>query len=379
MKRYLSLLCAFTLTLVAPAQIQQPRWEPIPEMSFRVAPAMAYDPVRQRVVLFGGRHGNGFRQYYLQDTWEWDGTAWHARQPAHKPPGRMISAMAFDPVRGNIILFGGGNASASPMSDTWEWDGRDWRQIAVAAPPPARWEHRMVTDSVRRRIVLFGGSNGWPLTDTWEWDGTSWAQIHTLSAPFVGQPGLAYDAVTQRTILFGGGRDDTWAYDGTNWTQLHPTVRPPKRSSPTLVPHPSKPGRLLMYGGEVDSNTRLGDLWEWDGANWSLLAATSPPGLWSGMRGVLDEARAEAVYWGGIYQSGSIFQPSQDTWVYDAQGWRRADLPIKGLPFSAIFDERSGAPLGLTGSYPNVFMAVLRCAFGKRAGSHLSDPVASAA
>jgi hypothetical protein len=34
---------------------------------------MAYDKQRDRIVLFGGRAGPGAD---LNDTWEWDGTAW---------------------------------------------------------------------------------------------------------------------------------------------------------------------------------------------------------------------------------------------------------------------------------------------------------------
>jgi hypothetical protein len=95
---------------------------------------------------------------------------------------------------------------------------------------------------------------------------------------------------------------------------------------------------MLMYGGEVDTNTRLGDLWEWSGVNWSLVSAVNPPGVRSDVIAVFDEARSKAFYWGGLYQ---------DTWVYDAQGWSVADRPLSAFLFDATFDERSGAPLAI--------------------------------
>jgi hypothetical protein len=38
---------------------------------------MAYDPVRRRVVLFGGFHAG----VTYADLWEWDGTAWEQILP----------------------------------------------------------------------------------------------------------------------------------------------------------------------------------------------------------------------------------------------------------------------------------------------------------
>jgi len=201
---------------------QQPVWEPVPELCYRWDPAIAYDPVRQRSVLFGGRYSNGHGQTYLQDTWEWDGTRWSQRTPLHSPPGRSLAAMAFDPVRGTTILFGGADGTTG-FSETWEWDGRDWSQIPTVNGPPASGAHRMATDPVRRRVVTFLPGRG-----TWEWDGTGWTGIQTPTTPPTNnlQYGFAFDPTSARLILFGGARPGTWAYDGTTWTDLRPAVEP---------------------------------------------------------------------------------------------------------------------------------------------------------
>ena len=41
--------------------------------------------------------------------------------------------LAYDPVRQRTVLFGG--ASGTLLDDTWEFDGQDWAQIATANAP----------------------------------------------------------------------------------------------------------------------------------------------------------------------------------------------------------------------------------------------------
>src|SRR5262249_16934915 len=148
------------------------------------AHALAYDSVRDRVVLFGGlSNASGC---VAGDTWEWDGANWTRRVPAQSPSARRFAALSFDRVRGRTVLFGGLNAIATALGDTWEWDGTDWSPGGGAHAPPARCQHALVYDSARGRIVLFGGfrsSSPQALQDTWEWDGTDWTQRGTASSP----------------------------------------------------------------------------------------------------------------------------------------------------------------------------------------------------
>src|SRR5215471_5263395 len=86
--------------------------------------ALAFDMVRGRTVLFGGR----VVTTELADTWEWDGASWTQRSPAHTPPARNFHALAHDLARARTVLFGGANAAGAALADTWEWDGADWKQ-----------------------------------------------------------------------------------------------------------------------------------------------------------------------------------------------------------------------------------------------------------
>src|SRR5262249_1345141 len=157
--------------------------------------AMAFDAARARTLLFGGSAVGTPVRY--ADLYEYDGISWVQRNGAG--PGRDASALAYDSVRGRAVLFGGTPflyPNALTLSDTGEWTGNAWLQAAPAVSPPARRAHALAFDPVRIRVVLFGGvdANGAPLGDTWEWDGSAWLQMSPLlSPPARAVHALAYD------------------------------------------------------------------------------------------------------------------------------------------------------------------------------------------
>jgi hypothetical protein len=204
---------------------------------------MAYDLVRQRVVLFGGRISTGF----FSDTWEWDGSNWSQRTPAANPGGRHGHAMAYDVVRQRVVLFGGLD------NQTWEWDGGNWARRTPAASPPSRSFTAMAYDLGRQRVVLFGGFGPAPLSDTWEWDGSNWL----LRSPAVSPPGrhghaMAYDAFRRRVVLFGGragttNLSDSWEWDGSNWMPLTPTASPSAQEGHAMA-YDAARQRVVFHG-----------------------------------------------------------------------------------------------------------------------------------
>src|SRR5882762_8085837 len=96
---------------------------------------MIYDSARSRVVLFGGIDAQG---NYLNDMWEWDGATrkWTNVTPAggDMPLPRASFGMAFDPVRQKVVVYGGlvsiQYSNVGIIGDTWEWDSatRTWTQ-----------------------------------------------------------------------------------------------------------------------------------------------------------------------------------------------------------------------------------------------------------
>ena len=64
---------------------------------------------------------------------------------------------------------------------------------------------QVVRDDARQRWVLFDGK-------TWEWEGADWVERKVTNPP-VYDGAMAFDPVSQRTILFGGF-DRTFSWDG---------------------------------------------------------------------------------------------------------------------------------------------------------------------
>jgi hypothetical protein len=75
---------------------------------------MIYDSARSVTVLFGGMDSTFTLS---EDTWEWDGVGW-IEQPINGASIRVAPAMAYDPIRAATVLFG-----ATPCcggEQTWE-------------------------------------------------------------------------------------------------------------------------------------------------------------------------------------------------------------------------------------------------------------------
>jgi hypothetical protein len=71
-------------------------------------------------------------------TWTGDGTTWTHHVPPPELQRRVGAALAADPVRRTVVLFGG--RSSQPLTaDTWTWDGSTWTHRAgptVTPPTP---------------------------------------------------------------------------------------------------------------------------------------------------------------------------------------------------------------------------------------------------
>jgi hypothetical protein len=165
----------------------------------------------------------GQTQIPQADTWVWDGGAWALQTPAHSPAARMSHSLVYDEGRAVTVLFGGiscfSNACTSPsveFNDTWTWDGSDWTQLSPCTAPSPRDSYAMAFDPRRDVMVLFGGYGAG--TDTWEWNGTTWSNVTENPAPGYRYWGhMTFDELLGNAVLFGGTLDaydlgDTWTY-----------------------------------------------------------------------------------------------------------------------------------------------------------------------
>jgi len=161
---------------------------------------------------------------YHSDLWQWDGQNWACIDPGNPgggsstlPPTRTNYGMAYDSLRDRLVLFGGlSSATGMPLDDTWEWDISCgvWTQVAQGpgATPAPREGGRLSYDEARQRIVLYGGTNGVAtFPNTWEWDGNSWLLRSPSNAPPPSSDfGFTYDSTRQVSVAFG--KLGTWDY-----------------------------------------------------------------------------------------------------------------------------------------------------------------------
>ena len=297
----------------------------------RISSDLVYDSIRGRVVMFGGSNSLGST---FSDTWEWDGRTWHSPS-VEGPAGRSSHAMAFDAVRGCVVLHGGLDEAFEPMSDTWTWDGVQWTEVTPPEDnPPARGRHQMAFDSIRGRVVMFGGNGtDGPLADTWEWTGSRWQRIEASGPPALGSYSLAFDRARGRTILFGGGSrsSKTWLWDGKEWEEGTPPGESPDGRIWHRMTYDSARKRVVMFGGNTGANVLLADTWEWDGQNWEeRTPSAAAPSSVDGHGMVYDEDRERVVLFGGRGSGG--FEEIAETWEWDGSRWKDRSLPAADSP-----------------------------------------------
>jgi M6 family metalloprotease-like protein len=260
---------------------------PISRMNFAMAPFGNSG----QAILYGGN----WDTTRFTDTWLWDGSNWTLLQPANNPGILAEHAMAYDAAHGQIVLFGGmAGTPAAYSNQTWIWNGSNWQQMHPAVSPPARVGHAMAYDAVAQKVVLFGGYGTYAESnDTWTWDGSNWTQVLTLASPPKRyEHSMAFDAARGVTVLFGGWQseglvwlNDTWEFDGSNWQQQLPDNPPAGRAGHVLVYDPSLQA-VVMVGGaggkDVTATSWVNDFhretWLWSGEAWVQQFPANQPG-----------------------------------------------------------------------------------------------------
>jgi hypothetical protein len=315
---------------------------------------MAYDPVRKKIVVFGGywRDEQDVNDLRYGDTWEFDPRTGQWRQVAQAAPGpspRNMSGMAFDDASGNMVLFGG-RIGDQPLGDTWAYDGEagTWTQAAPAGPtPPARYGHQIGRDKTRGVPVLVSGRNLTAyLTDVWDWNGgnNTWT-FRSDDAALHGRTffGLASDDARGRFVVFGGWGGstlqylgDTWEWDPASaaWDERSPGATAPNAREGHAMAYDAARRRTILFGGKY-AGSKTDDLWEWDGAGgtWRALPASgAAPESRFNPAMAYEETGGTMIMFGGQSFDGRSYL--DDTWELDSGAAGRA-AAIWEVPFAA--------------------------------------------
>lgn len=336
-----------------------PGWEEItpvgPAPSPRAGSAGIYDPARDRMLVYGGNDGSN-----RNDVWALSLTSpseWTQLTPSGTPPSGSSRDAIYDPMRDRMVLFGGsGGTGGNPANDTWTLSlsgTPTWNQMTTAGTPPSpvRQGFDTVYDPLQDRMVVFGGYSNATFdlyNDTWglSFSGVpTWTQLTPVGPLPAARTRSAsiYDPLGDRMVIFGGDdttagfdplQDDVWALSLSitpAWTRLTESGPPPSlRDSHTAIADPLR-DRMIVFGGfdYVDGDA-LNDVFAMSLADppmWTRITPSgTPPPPRSGASSIYDPARDRMVMFGGYSLS--------DTWVLALAGapaWTKL-MPAGSLP-----------------------------------------------
>jgi hypothetical protein len=333
----------------------------------RRAPALVFDSVRRRTVVFGGFTDLPSLQGHL-DVWEWDGATFTATSPMPEGAWTGRGHADFDPAQNRCIVLSTAGLLARGSTGAWEmldatfeargtvgfvfdrsrnrplryggvgpgdrydrqlqaWEGGGWRTLAPANLP----DPGIAVTHTRRGITLLVASQVDPRwapwyhrTELWERRQAGWWQIPTRGhAPTRNDPGVAYDAARDTVVLFGGSllddtlRADTWEWNGTGWREVRTTAHPAARELPSLA-YDERRRCLILFGGRGTTGA-LADTWTFDGTTWRPQPASSSPAARLGAAIGGAPGTGVVVLHGGTDDTGTEFG---DTWQWDGSRWR---------------------------------------------------------
>jgi PKD repeat protein len=311
---------------------------PTPRQAF----TMAYDPLLGGSILFGGQSAFGNA---LGDTWEFKDGSWTALSPSPSPSSRWAAAMVYDPAEQGLVLFGGRDQNSTWFNDTWLFNASGWTNITPPgpAPSPRNVDGSMAYDAADGYVLLFGGDHLFVGTfnDTWTFSQGAWTNV---TATVTGTPPTAgyhaaYDEAANTTVFYGGvgrcaGPSVTWTYRAGTWTNITASAGSPTAAAGAgaLTYDPIEKG-VLISGGYTNSCAVTDQTWVLRNGTWFDITNTtaSPTGRWDA-RMTFDPGLGGDLLWGGNENpSGGSNAFYGDTWEYH-----------DGLNVSARADRSSG-------------------------------------
>ena len=249
---------------------------------------------------------------------------------------RFQPAVVFDPVRQRLMSFGGGDSLL--RADIWVFTvgPGTWSKLTTAGTPPsARRLHGAVYDSNGDRLIVFGGYDETNvLSDVWQLSLTgatpTWSELSVAAGPSARAGMLAaFDAANNRALFYGGYAlafdeygptyvfsPETWSLSlGTTpaWSQLSTTGTPPDGGLGMTGGFDGATGTLYVFGGagDEDASIHLHKLTTGGSPEWSIVAASGDPGAREFASGGFDAVSGRFVVYGGIHE---FYSEVDSTW-----------------------------------------------------------------
>ncbi len=315
----------------------------------------------------------------LHNTWTYLDGEWTELDPSPEPSVGSWYCLAYDPVAGYTVLFGGGAGggfmngigfAGHPLNATWTYASGKWTNVTsdVGTMPALKYPACAYDPQFDGgAVIVFAGANSsyydsaagsWLMNDT---DQTyayvpgstpgsfDWVHLHpTVSPPARFGAGMAYDSSSEQLVLYGGAQDgtstangsctpavcphlhDTWLFTGdlssNTWSPVATGATPPG-SVFTDLAYDAADGYLVDFGGQDNgyksANATLNETWTFDGTSWQNLTpslALSPPTRF-GAAMTFDPATESVLMFSGL--SGTLTGSSlrDDFWGFSGGAW----------------------------------------------------------
>ncbi len=300
----------------------------------RTASSAAYDPTRNRMLVFGGVYSfNGGPATTYNDVWALNlnaGFGWEQLVTTGAPPSPRSSCSAiYDSVHDRLVIFGGYDGSTT-LNDVWALSlggaAPTWAQMQPSGPlPSARSDTPAIYDASRDRMVIFSGAGA---SDVWalSFAGTpAWSQLSptgTAPAARYGHSAI-YDPTRDRMVIYGGSnyQSDAWALSFSaipSWSQLASNVG--LGSGYLVAIYDAPRDRMVVFAGLTGPNTQTNGVSALTFATntWSVLSVGGlPPTKRSNHVGVFDSGRNQLVTFGGneIVSFNGPYRHHSDTYA----------------------------------------------------------------
>lgn len=306
----------------------------------RSGAAITYDPIRTLLLLYGGFESDLSVRRWYGDAWCWDGRSW-TEVDTGGIPALEFPKLAFEDRSETIVLVGKGPFGM----ETWRWDGGAWSP-AVAGTATAAWgalpsrtELGMERDPASDGVVVFGGRTGAGAVDTLlELEPDGW-RIRPTSDPPAPRYGFGFAPTVDgdgEALLVFAGRDplsrlppSVFLLDAGSWSSIDPdaTPWPSARGYPGVGYDPVRRRNLLFGGEDVEG---FGDAWEWStdtGRWWQITpAGVAPPGRFDHAQAFFPDDRQMLLFGGCV---GSCEASLGDTWILERPADMRPGLVAK--------------------------------------------------
>lgn len=281
--------------------------------------SMAYDPVREQFVMFGGNISNT----HFPETYVSDGLGWRLVETDTFLSARREFAMAWDAHNEVVVLFGGLRADGTVMDDFWAWDGEDWSPIEVDTPP-GRYDHSLVANTDTGDLYLLHGraADNTQLQDLWRWNGEAWTEVEFASDPpdnTFRHIASTYDPTDDAIVTYNEWRRETWKFKNGDWTEVATGETPNSGWGFSFLYNPATQSSIL-FGGTSD----LRQTWQFKDDEWSTIpTAQVPPDRYDHAVGY-DPATASLIVSLGVMDrrhNGEFNADNHDTWAFNDGEW----------------------------------------------------------